>query len=219
MKIGVLVVLAGLVSGSLFAQEYRGTFSGSVTDAQGAVVPKASVVATETRTGVKTTATSESTGEYTLPFLPPGEYEIAAEAPGFKRTLRQGLTLSAGEHPIVDFRLELGAVSESVTVTGETPLVTTSTASIGQSVTTHEVEDIPINGRAPIMLMTLAMGVIGGGFYRVPFVRSICLAPASPSGESAGPTNSRWMGRRTRKPRSAAHRPIAPRRMPCRRLV
>jgi len=163
MKIGVLVVLAGLVSGSLFAQEYRGTFSGSVTDAQGAVVPKASVVATETRTGVKTTATSESTGEYTLPFLPPGEYEIAAEAPGFKRTLRQGLTLSAGEHPIVDFRLELGAVSESVTVTGETPLVTTSTASIGQSVTTHEVEDIPINGRAPIMLMTLAMGVIGGG--------------------------------------------------------
>src|SRR5580692_9058930 len=94
----------------LSAQEFRGTFSGSVTDAQGAVIPKAAIVATETRTGAKTTATSEPTGEYTLPFLAPGEYQITAEAPGFKRTLRQGLTLNAGEHPIVDFHLELGAV-------------------------------------------------------------------------------------------------------------
>ena len=91
------------------------------------------------------------------------QYQITAEAPGFKRGLRLGLTLSAGEHPIVDFRLEVGAASDSVTVSGEATLVTTSTASIGQSVTTHEVEDIPINGRAPIMLMTMAMGVIGGG--------------------------------------------------------
>lgn len=163
MKFGMLAAFSGILLSTLCAQEYRGTFSGSVTDSQGAVVPKAAIVATETRTGVKTTASSESTGEYTLPFLPPGEYEISAEADGFKRTVRRGLTLSAGEHPIIDFHLELGAVSESVTVTADAPLVTTSTASVGQSVTTHEVEDIPVNGRAPIMLMTMAMGVIGGG--------------------------------------------------------
>ncbi|HKE20746.1 MAG TPA: carboxypeptidase-like regulatory domain-containing protein [Bryobacteraceae bacterium] len=163
MRTIIVLCTAGLLAGSLYGQEYRGTFSGSVTDEQGAAIPKAAIVATETRTGTRTTAITESTGEYTLPFLAPGEYEISAEAPGFKRTVRQGLTLNAGEHPIVDFHLQLGAVSDSITVTAESPLVTASTASIGQSVSTHEVEDIPINGRAPIMLMTMAMGVIGGG--------------------------------------------------------
>ena len=157
MRTIIVLCTAGLLAGSLYGQEYRGTFSGSVTDEQGAAIPKAAIVATETRTGTKATAVTESTGEYTLPFLAPGEYEISAEASGFKRTLRQGLTLNAGEHPIVDFHLQLGAVSDSITVTAESPLVTASTASIGQSVSTHEVEDIPINGRAPIMLMTMAV--------------------------------------------------------------
>jgi hypothetical protein len=162
MRIGILLGAASLVAGVVFAQEYRGTFSGSVTDDQGAAVPKATIIATETRTGTKTSAQSESTGEYTLPFLMPGEYQITAEAPGFKRALRQGLKLSAGDHQVVDIRLEVGAVTDAVTVTGEAPLVAASNASVGQTVTTHEVEDFPINGRAPIMLMTLAMGVLGG---------------------------------------------------------
>jgi len=62
------------------------------------------IVATETRTGTKTAVSSESSGAYTISFLAPGEYEIAAEAPGFKRFVRQGMTLSAGEHPVIDIR-------------------------------------------------------------------------------------------------------------------
>ena len=160
----IRVVLAGVVLASIpfWAQEYRGTFSGSVTDPQGSAVPKATVTALETRTGTKTVATTESTGEYTLPFLAPGEYEITAEAPGFKRTVRQGLQLSAGEHPVIDIHLDVGAVSDSVTVNAEAPLVVAADASVGQTVTTKEVEDIPVNGRSPIMLMTMAMGVLGG---------------------------------------------------------
>ncbi|MCU1235924.1 MAG: hypothetical protein JWP63_3891 [Candidatus Solibacter sp.] len=160
MRIHSVVILTPFIAASLFAQEFRGTFSGMVTDPQGAAVPKAKILALETRTGVKTTAVSEDTGAYTLPFLPPGQYEISAEAPGFKRSVRQGLTLSAGEHPVIDFRLEVGAASDSVTVSSDAPLVVASNASIGQVVTTQEVEALPVNGRAPVTLMALAMGVL-----------------------------------------------------------
>ena len=160
VRIVTLAVLGGLLGGLLLGQEYRGTFSGMVADPQGAAVPKAVVVATETRTGVKTTAVCEETGAYSIPFLAPGQYELSAEAPGFKRAVRKGLTLSAGEKPVIDIHLEVGAVSESVTVSAAAPMIVSSTAALGQIVTTQEVEDIPINGRSPVMMMTLAMGVI-----------------------------------------------------------
>ncbi|HWB82591.1 MAG TPA: TonB-dependent receptor [Bryobacteraceae bacterium] len=160
MRISVVLAFAGLAASALFAQEYRATISGSVLDPQGAAIPKAAVVATETRTGTRTTATTESTGEYTIPFLAPGEYELTVEAAGFKRVVRRGLKLSAGEHPVLDIHMELGGVNESVTVDAEAPLVVASNASVGQTVTTKEVEDLPVNGRAPIMLMAMSMGVV-----------------------------------------------------------
>jgi Carboxypeptidase regulatory-like domain len=144
----------------LSAQEYRGTFSGSVTDAQGSGIPKVKISVTETRTNAKATAVSETTGEYTIPFLAPGIYDITAEAPGFKTFNQRGMTLSAGEHPVVDIHLEVGAVSESVTVTAEAPILVTSNPSLGQVITTAEVEDIPVNGRTPMMLDNLALGVV-----------------------------------------------------------
>ena len=112
-----------------FAQEYRGTFSGSVTDPQGSAVPKVKIVATETRTGTKSTALSDATGEYTIPFLALGVYDITAETPGFKTFSRKGLTLSAGEHPVVDIHLEVGAISETVTVSAESPILVTANPS------------------------------------------------------------------------------------------
>src|SRR5438270_5773861 len=105
MRFRTALIAFGLAIGALFAQEYRATFSGSVTDPQGAPIPRATVTALETRTGTKTTAVTEATGEYILPFLLPGEYRITAEAPGFKRAVREGLKLSAGEHPVIDLRL------------------------------------------------------------------------------------------------------------------
>jgi hypothetical protein len=152
----VLLGVAALIS----AQEFRGAFSGSVTDAQGSAVPKAKITVTETRTNTKSTAISEGTGEYTIPFLAPGIYDISAEAPGFKTYIQHGMTLSAGEHPVVDIHLEVGATNESVTVTAESPILVTSSPSLGQVITTAEVEDIPINGRTPMMLDNLALGVV-----------------------------------------------------------
>src|SRR6266567_7262886 len=103
---------------------------------------------------------SEASGAYTIPFLAPGEYEIAAEAPGFKRSVRQGLKLGMGEHPVIEIRLEVGAVSEVVTVTADSPLIESANGSVGQVITSEEVEDFPVNGRTPLMLGQLALGVI-----------------------------------------------------------
>ena len=103
------IALAFLLAGTVWGQEYRGTFTGSITDPQGSVIPGAKVITTERRTGVKSNATSGQTGAYAFRFLPPGEYEISAEARGFKRFVRTGLTLSGGESPIIDIRLEIGA--------------------------------------------------------------------------------------------------------------
>ena len=152
-----------LATATLSAQEFRGTFSGSVLDAQGAAVANVKIVATETRMGTKCETSSDFSGHYVVPFLTPGEYQITAEAAGFKRFVRQGLTLSADEQPVIDIRLEVGAASESVTVSADVPLIESANGSLGQVITTDEVEDLPLNGRMPMMLMQLALGVISTG--------------------------------------------------------
>jgi hypothetical protein len=147
-------------AGLLHAQEFRGTFSGMVRDLRGAAIPRAKVTAVAVSTGVTTTTLTETSGAYAIPFLQPGEYTLRAEAPAFKVAVRQGLTLSTGERPVIDFELEVGDTSQAVTVTAEVPLVESSTASTGQVITTDEVEDFPLNGLTPMMLGRLAMGVI-----------------------------------------------------------
>src|SRR5258708_496841 len=159
MRVKLLIVLLLSASG-LVSQEFRGGFSGSVTDSTGAFLPKVKIVATQVATGAKSTTVSEASGEYTIPFLAPGEYSISAEAPGFKRFVRNGITLSVSEHPVIDIRMEVGAVTESVTVDAQAPLVVSGTASVGQIITPQEGEDLPINGRTPMMLANLAFGVI-----------------------------------------------------------
>jgi hypothetical protein len=121
----------------VFAQEFRGTFSGSVTDAQGAAIAKAKVTVTETKTGAKSETVSETSGAYTIPFLAPSDYQITAEAAGFKKYVRVGVSLGMGEHPVIDIRLDVGAVNESVTVTADSPLIEAANSSIGQVVTSE----------------------------------------------------------------------------------
>ncbi|MBV9081390.1 MAG: carboxypeptidase regulatory-like domain-containing protein, partial [Acidobacteriaceae bacterium] len=126
----------------------------------GSAVPGAKITATATATGTTTNTVSSATGAYTLPFLAPGNYNLTAQAQGFKQFQQSGITLNAGAQPVIDIKMEVGAVSENITVKEEAPLVTASNASVGQVITTREVEDLPVNGRTPLMLDTLAMGAI-----------------------------------------------------------
>jgi hypothetical protein len=160
MSIKRITVLALCLSAATFCQEYRGTISGAVTDPSGSVVPGAKIVATETSTNTKSTTVSGAQGQYTIPFLTPGEYELTAEAQGFKQYVHQQIRLTPGGHLVIDISLQLGKVIQTVTVSEQPPLVNIVNANVGQTVTTREVEDLPLNGRTPLVLAQLSVGVL-----------------------------------------------------------
>jgi Carboxypeptidase regulatory-like domain/TonB dependent receptor len=141
------------------AQENRATIVGTVIDQQGNVIPNASIKATNIETNTATTATSNEAGLYTLPFLPVGKYQITVTANGLKTARRYGVELRVGDRVHLDFRMEVGQVSETVTVTAQTPLLETATASRGQVIDEAKVRDLPLLGRNPFLLAVLASGV------------------------------------------------------------
>jgi len=154
----------------VMSQESRCTVSGSVSDPNGAVLPNTKVLATEVRTNTKIPTMTDESGQYTLPFLLPGDYTIAVEATGFKRYEQSHLMLNAGDHPVIDIKLELGDVTQSVTVNAEVPLLSTADATNGLVVTDQQVESLPLNGRTPFNLEMSTMGVMPtgaswGGFH------------------------------------------------------
>src|SRR5262249_31908451 len=155
----ILLACAAVLRG----QETPATVSGRVLDPSGAGMPNAGVIAPETRTGVKVATVSDATGNYNIPFLAPGDYELAADAPGFDRFVRRGIVLASGDHPIVDIKLNVGQATETVSVSAELPLLDTANSATGQSITTRQVEDMPLNGRNPMMIAQLAIGVIATG--------------------------------------------------------
>jgi hypothetical protein len=160
MRASQVAAIGLLLSSAAFCQEFRGAISGAVTDPSGAAVAGATIVATQTATNAKTQTVSDSQGQYTISFLTPGEYELSAESPGFKRFVREKIELGPGDHPIIDISFALGAASQVVQVSGDVSLVNTVNATVGQTVTTREVEDLPLDGRTPLILAQLAIGVL-----------------------------------------------------------
>jgi hypothetical protein len=165
-----------------FAQEFRSTLNGRVTDPAGAAVVGAKVVAVERDTGARSEATSGAEGEYTLPFLTPGRYTLTAESPGFKRYVQEGIQIGTNTRVTQEIKLELGSQAESVTVVADATLLTTASASVGQVIGQNIVENIPMNGRTPLTLAQLAFGVTPASDPR--FTRPF--DNAGPSGFSMG---------------------------------
>jgi len=155
----ILILAAGALSG----QEFRGFVTGRVWDAQRAAVPSARIFAAEVQTGAKSETVSGPDGLYTLPYLAPGTYRVIVEAQGFKRYVRDGIIVGSGERIGLEIELELGPVTDSVTVTAESPLLQTASASTGQVITGRQLENMPMNGRTPLVLAQLAPGVMFTG--------------------------------------------------------
>ena len=143
-----------------FAQEFRGTISGTVTDPSGAVVPNATVEIKEIHSGSISRTASDSAGQYVVPFLLPGDYSITASAAGFESLSRGGITLHAQDHPIVDLALTVGSANQTVTVTTAPPQLDLANASVSTVIATNSVADLPLNGRTPAVLSELTPGVI-----------------------------------------------------------
>ncbi len=158
-----------LAAALLLAQGERGTFNGTVTDPSGAVVPGATVKAVNVATNVEIQAQTTSAGVYRMPYLPPGTYRLTVSAPGFKTAVRENVVLSVAQTLTVDFALEVGAVTDTVTVSAETPLLETGTAEIGSYVTKKEFDTWPItvgDGRRQIQqfIFSSLPGTVGGTF-------------------------------------------------------
>src|SRR6266550_4382587 len=126
------------------AQEARSTILGRITDPQGGVIVGATVEAANTDTGVRSRAQSNTDGDFLLPFLIPGPYSLTVEAPGFKRLVRSQVQVRVDQHITIDVSLEIGQASESVQVKAETPLLDTSTTSMGQVLSSKAVLDLPL---------------------------------------------------------------------------
>ena len=145
------------------AQFDRGTISGTIKDASGAVVPGVTVTATSVQTQTPTVAVTDATGFYTFPNLRPGQYAVNAELEGFKKVVRENVQLDAGGGLTIDFALETGAITEQVTVTAETPLLQ-SDVTIRKVVDSKDIEQLSFSGRNPIGVASLKPGVVGGSF-------------------------------------------------------
>jgi hypothetical protein len=158
-----LMLAALLTSASLSAQTDQGQIAGTVRDASDAVVPSATVTAASTQ-GSRHSAITGENGSYVLTNLPVGFYQVRVEAPGFKAFVTSNVKVDVAARSTVDFRLEVGAVTESVLVTASAVQMQMETAQIGRTVESKQITDLALNGRNPINLTLLKAGVVGGNF-------------------------------------------------------
>ena len=156
--VALVVFLVG-TAGSV-AQLPTATILGMVKDSSGAVVPATSLTARNVETGQSRTAVSAADGSYRFAALPVGTYQVRAEHSGFQREVQGGLTLSVGQEAVVNFSLQVGAVEQTVSVTGEAPLVNTTSGSLGGLVSEERVADLPLNGRNFTDLTLLQTGIV-----------------------------------------------------------
>ncbi|MBV9082923.1 MAG: carboxypeptidase regulatory-like domain-containing protein, partial [Acidobacteriaceae bacterium] len=142
-----------------------------MSDSTGAVIAAATVQATNVATNEIAVARTNDQGTYTLPLLRPGTYTVTAEAPGFKKYIRDNIVLNVGDVSGIDIGMEVGQASESITVTAETPVLETETADHGLVIDQKRVTELPLNARNPFMLSILSAGVNfnGNQIYQRPF--------------------------------------------------
>ena len=151
----ILLLNASLALGQVTTAAILGT----VQDTSNAVVAGVTVTVLNVGTGAIRTLTTDELGRFSATSLSIGNYEVTAERAGFKKAVRAGITLAIGQDAVVDFTLAVGQVSEEVTVTGEPPLVQTTSNTVGALVDPTQMADLPLNGRNFDQLTFLTPGV------------------------------------------------------------
>jgi len=144
------------VSLQVFAQE--ATLVGTVTDPSGAVVPNAKITATNAETGVARTITTNESGQYVLPGVHIGHYDVKAEAPGLKIAEQKGIVLAVGDRARVDFAMQVGAATENVTVEAAAVRVQTESGEQSNLITGQQLSNLAVNGTSLFQLAALAPG-------------------------------------------------------------
>src|SRR5581483_2266686 len=159
-----LVLVLAMIATSLHAQSTEASISGIVTDPGGALMPNVEVVAVQTETGGKTSARTNETGFYSISPLPIGAYTLSAEANGFHRFAENSIVLTTGQRLEVNIRLEIGAVTETVTVSASGTLLETRTSGASQLIESKAIEDMPLGDRRAMNIIEITGAAVFGGY-------------------------------------------------------
>ena len=138
------LIMMLLCSVGTFAQSDRGTITGTVADASGAVLPGVSIIAVNSETGTRYETVATETGNYALNQLPAGEYEINAELPGFRKYVRRGITVLVGQTLRIDIGLAVGSQTEEISITADAPLLKTESGELSHNIATAQLNELPI---------------------------------------------------------------------------
>src|SRR5499427_6532423 len=168
-----LVGFAALVcclAWSTAASAQNAQITGTVKDSSGGIIPGATITARNGETGLTRVAVTDNNGDFRLPSLTPGRYSVSTELSGFSTETRPDIILIIDQTAIIHFVLKPAAVSETVTVTGESPIVDVTRSDVSTSVSTQQIQDLPVASRRWIDLAMLTPGTsqdnIRGFFYR-----------------------------------------------------
>ena len=154
-----LVLLATITSLAV-AQITTATISGTIKDETGGVLPGVDIVVTNLETGLTRSTVSDAQGYFAVPGLAPGRYEARASLQGFATGVQSGIVLAVAQQAALTLTLKVGTAAETITVSGESPLVEVRTSALSAVVTEKAIEELPLNGRNYITLATLQPGII-----------------------------------------------------------
>ncbi|MCX6613264.1 MAG: TonB-dependent receptor [Acidobacteria bacterium] len=170
-RISTIASLLTLMCLTGWGQEFRATVTGRVLDSSGATIAGATVKVVNSNTQETSTATTDASGVYNIPFLRPGQYTATATHPGFKSAVRSNMTLNVSQVAGIDFALEVGQLTDSVTVEANAAVLETQTASRSGIIDNKTLTDLPLNARNPFMLGATQSGVTfrGAAIWQRPF--------------------------------------------------
>jgi hypothetical protein len=172
------------------AQTVTGTIRGTVTDSSGAIVPGATVTATNTATGVQTPAVTNQAGEYSIRFLQIGKYTVAVEANGFDRATYAAFPLEIDQTAKIDIQLRVGSTKTSVEVSDQVqPILDTESATLGETFTENTINSVPLNGRDFSQLTVFTPGAVSTGYGGFGMASSSTNAANNSSERSTAATN------------------------------
>ena len=155
----LLLLVHFLVPGVARAQDPRGAITGTVNDTSGARLPGVTITATNVATNVMSSTTTNTEGDFAILFLNPGTYTVSAELSGFKKLVRQGIEVRVADRLSLPLVLDIGQMAETVSVTAESPLLETMTASTGQVIDEKRIQMMPLSDGNPFVLARLVPGV------------------------------------------------------------
>ena len=186
-----VILLSAIALFAPLTQAQTAQITGRVNDSSGAIMPKVKVEVTNTGTGFIRKVETNAEGYYAVPLLPPGQYRMSVKAEGFKPTGRDAITLAVDQIARLDYSMEIGALTDSVTIEAASALIESSNATLGKVVENRRIQELPLNGRNSLALVMLTPGVkSNAGPTQSGFLdRGVALSAVSVNG-GVGSTNN-----------------------------